>query len=578
MSFIKNLKVSKKMWLIVIPAMVALIALLALFIYRSNDISQESKKVLYDEIFVSTAEILNADRDFYQAAIAEKEIFLGGDKLPAEKKEQLIGDYIENLEQVIDRITGAMDNLKGNKQLYSQFTENTENMTLEQLYISFQEDFDLWQKAYDIENGTGDMEAKQLAFDEARGKINLMTELLERYAEYISDSIRNEVRNTIIVSVTAIVLIILAIFILSIFIIRYLRKNIQNVTNDMDNLANNNLAFEPHNTKSKDELGILSGSVKTLVDSLRSIISLLNNTSTELSSTSRIMKVNASEVTTSINEIARAVEEIAESAGKQASDTEEVAKEIDTLGVVVSKNAESATQLTIASGQIKEVTNEGLIIVNKLSEITNNNETSFNEIFDLINKTSESTNKIGEASSLISGIAKQTNLLALNAAIEAARAGEAGKGFAVVADEIRHLAEQSANSTSMIDKMLVDLRESVLSANSKSSVVKGAVKLQVESVNETKDKYLVIVDTIENINEEIISLNEVSKEMERSRTQVVDIVSNLAAIAEENAASTEETSATTEEVLATMITISEVGEAVDKLSQELNELIRQFQL
>ena len=41
--------------------------------------------------------------------------------------------------------------------------------------------------------------------------------------------------------------------------------------------------------------------------------------------------------------------------------------------------------------------------------------------------------------------------------------------------------------------------------------------------------------------------------------RVVDIVSSLSAIAQENAASTEETSAMTEEVLATMLNLSEIG-------------------
>jgi len=311
---------------------------------------------------------------------------------------------------------------------------------------------------------------------------------------------------------------------------------------------------------------------------LRNIVTLLSSTSAELNTTSGTMKVNASEVTTSMNEIARAVSEIAESAGKQAADTEHVAKEIDSLGKVVSQNAKSASQLSIASNQIKDVTKEGLDVVNKLSEITQTNESSFNEIFELINKTNDSTSKIGEASSLISGIAQQTNLLALNAAIEAARAGDAGKGFAVVAEEIRNLAEQSAKSTGLIDQMLEDLRANVMSANAKSNLVKGAVKVQVDSVNETKNKYLVIVNTIQNINEEVVSLNTVSRDMENSRLKVFDIVSSLAAIAEENAASTEETSATTEEVLATMITITEIGEDVERLSLSLNELIRTFKL
>ena len=578
MSSIKNLRVSKKLWLMIIPAIVALILLLFLFVFRSNEISRTSKQALYDEVFVNTALILNADRDLYQAAIAEQEILLSGDNLTEERKKALIADYKDNSEQASTRVSEALDNLKGNKVLYNKVTHSTTNKTLAQLNEDFSKDFQIWQQVYNIEDGTGDIGAKTSSFDTAREELNIMTELLEEYGEKISQDIQNEVRISIMISVPVIVAVIILLSALAIIIINYLRKNILNITKDMNDLANNNLQFQPHILDSKDELGILSSSVYTLIHSLRNIISLLNNTSSELASSSSIMRVNSCEVTASINEIAETVGEIARSAGQQAADTEQVAKEIDILGEVINQNTKSAKGLSEASLQIKEASQDGLSVVIKLSEITKSNQKSFDEIFDVISKTSESASKIGEASGLIASIAEQTNLLALNAAIEAARAGEAGRGFAVVAEEIRHLAEQSTSSTNIIDLMLEDLKNNVLSVHSQSKTVKDAVKIQVESVNQTKEKYLVIMDNIKTTNKEIETLDAVSQEMERSRSQIVDIVYTLSAIAEENAASTQETSAATQEVLATMTTISEVGEDVDRLSQELKELIEKFKL
>ncbi|QHQ60224.1 hypothetical protein Ana3638_05070 [Anaerocolumna sedimenticola] len=578
MNMIKNLKVSKKLWLLILPAVIAMVVLLAIFIIRSVDISKISKKALYDEVFVSTALILNADRDFYQASLSEKELLLGGDSLTPDKKETLIADYNDNINQTLERIITALDNLKGNKKLFNQFTHSGTDQTLAKLEKQFNADFNTWKEAYHPEDGTGDIKVQAEAFDAARENINIMTELLEEYGEKISSDIQKDVMTSIIISVPVIIAVILFLFILAILIIKYLRKNILNITKDMNQLTNNDLSFEPHRLTARDELGTLSASVITMIDSLRNIITLINNTSLELEATSSSMSTGAGEVTDSINEIASTVGEIAKSAGQQALDTENVVKEIDLLGEVIIQNAKSCKGLSVASRQIDEVSSDGLKVVNELTEITENNQVSFHAIFDIIDKTSESAAKIGEASSMITEIAHKTNLLALNAAIEAARAGEAGKGFAVVADEIRQLAEQSTISTNVIDSMLEDLNNNVRNADNQSEAVKTAVKLQSESVNETKVKYISIMDNIKTIDHEIEALDTVSNKMEQSRSRIVDIVHTLSAIAEENAASTEETSASTQEILATMTVINEVSDAVKGMSQKLKGLIQNFKI
>ena len=126
--------------------------------------------------------------------------------------------------------------------------------------------------------------------------------------------------------------------------------------------------------------------------------------------------------------------------------------------------------------------------------------------------------------------------------------------------------------------MLGDLRGKIENVNEKSNAVKESVIHQVESVSETKEKYMTIVHSIQSVNKEIDNLDSISNDMTQSRLKVVDFIGSLAAIAEENAASTQETSATTQEVLATMITLNEVGEQVERLSEELNEVISVFKL
>lgn len=579
--FKKNLKVAVKLWLMILPAILALIALLYLFITTTNTINDESYKNLYEELYVSTSLILNADRDYYQAIVAEEEIIHNLGIMTDEEIEVFIVDYREKSEQTLKQVTQAIDNIRSNTELYDSYVHEGTGLNLRELEIDFNQDYKAWTNSFDPTTAGGNYELHSSKFSDARDNINYMTEILEGYAEESSlaqnEAIRAE--NQLIGIIVMIVIIMIAI--MSIIIVRYLKKNVLGVTSELIKLSDKDLAIQvdPKRLKGKDEFGQLSRSVNTLVTSLREIIGEINTSMSSLKKTaSTTMKTSSSEVATSMEEISRTVTEIADGATHQANDTMKVTEDISILGDVIKQNNVSAKELTDVSSRIGNITIEGLGVVNKLTEITETNQNSFESIFGIISDTNDSASRIGEASELIAGIAEQTNLLALNAAIEAARAGEAGKGFAVVADEIRKLAEQSTESTNVIDTMLAELKENIRKANDQSTNVRSAVGIQFESVRLTKSKYEEIVGTIQSINVEIKTLEDVSKEMEERRSKVMEVVEALSSVAEENAASTQETSAVTEEVVATMVSMNEISSEVDELVVELNKLVEDFKL
>jgi methyl-accepting chemotaxis protein len=543
-----------------------------------NNINQRARKAYFDEIYENSSLLLNADRDFYQAEIAENSLVLGRDSLSQEEKEKLVADYHDNASQVLERMETAIANLKMNGFLMNEMKNSESGLTFAEIYEDFKSHFKEWEEAYEPETGSGNKETKNIRFEEARAEIDNMNGILEEYAVFTENQIEKSVRKIIVGMIAVIIIVFFAITAFALITIHYIRNNITNLTQDMNLLANNDLSFDAHKVNRKDEIGKLTGSVSVLISSLRDIISKISQTSEQLTNSSYTMRVNSGEVTSSMNEIARTVSEIAEGAGSQAEDTERLVNEIGMLGEVVNENSESAKELTTASKRINKASQAGLKAVNDLSEITYKNQESFQSIFDIIEITNENANKIGEASNIIAGIVKQTKLLALNASIEAARAGEMGKGFAVVAAEISKLSEQSEISTKTIASMLQVLKDNVTVASNQSNIVKEAVAQQTNSVNETKEKYLAIVDNLQSINKAITTMENVSLEMEKSRLSVTGIGTNLSAISEEYAASTEETSATTQEVLAAMTTINEVVEEVDTMVIELKSLMDKFKL
>ena len=101
--------------------------------------------------------------------------------------------------------------------------------------------------------------------------------------------------------------------------------------------------------------------------------------------------------------------------------------------------------------------------------------------------------------------------------------------------------------------------------------------IQSQSVNETNNKFMGISKSIEGMNHVIDQINESGQEMLNKQERIIEIMTNLSAISEENAAGTEEASASVEEQTATMIEIAEASIVLEKLAGQMKEAVDRFQ-
>lgn len=262
MKLFTNLKIAPKLLILVVPLYLALVVLTAVFYLQTNYINNDLTKTLHEEVFVSTAAILNADRDYYQAIVAEKEYLNLSPAASTEEKDAIIASFDENATQAFDRIKLAMDNIKGNTGLYKNFPHKASGLTMEKLEASFFESFGQWQSLYDLRSGKGDLEAQAAMFDSARENINVMTEILENYADESTASMTKSIQASTIAVVAVIGVIMIILLLASISIIKAIRTGVGYVAELSTKIAGGDLNLAVDSKRlTKDEIGVLTATI-----------------------------------------------------------------------------------------------------------------------------------------------------------------------------------------------------------------------------------------------------------------------------------------------------------------------------
>ncbi len=368
----------------------------------------------------------------------------------------------------------------------------------------------------------------------------------------------------------------LLIFIVSTSIVKKIRYGVS----VLQGVAGGDLtvALDEKILRQRNELGDMTRAINEMKTRLHSVVSEVVAKSNEVAELSVHLGSAATETSGAIEQVEKAVNEVADGATAQAGDTQQATENVIVMGNLVEETNTNVSNLTRQSDVMEQKGNAANDTLKELERINGRVKASIQEISEQTNTTNESAKKISETIGLITAIAEETNLLSLNASIEAARAGEQGRGFAVVASQIQKLAEQSNDSAKQIEDIINSLMADSQKATETMDAVNLIMRQQSEMVDKTGNIFGEVFEGIQESRKNIEMIAQNTKNLDNSRSTVVDIVQNLSAIAQENAASTQETSASTTEVSATVQEMTDNAKHLEKIAENLSETVKIFKV
>ncbi len=384
-------------------------------------------------------------------------------------------------------------------------------------------------------------------------------------------------RNQVIVTSAIVAVVLIAIFVtVAIILAKRISAPIRTTADSLEVIANGDFTVKSEASSSIQETYSLIKSYMALQDNISMMLGNISSESEHLADEVKEVAQLAEQSNVSTDQINVAISELADGANSMANNVQSINEQVIEMGGLITNVIESVNTLSDSAQAMQQANNEAYGFINNLEKSSGTTKDAVVGIRLQVVNTNEAINRITGAVGMISDIASQTNLLALNASIEAARAGEAGRGFAVVAESIGNLANQSAESTAeirgIIDELTKQSEQSVLASES----VEAAINEEVNILTETKKRFDVLNTEITKSVEDIKGISSQTDSLESIKSTIVENVSDLSAISEENAASTEEVTASMESIASNIRDISVNADGMNDVASHLVEAVRKF--
>ncbi|MEK3802098.1 methyl-accepting chemotaxis protein TlpA [Bacillus sp. FSL K6-1234] len=361
------------------------------------------------------------------------------------------------------------------------------------------------------------------------------------------------------------------------FVIRSITKPLRRIVASAEKISEGDLT-ETIEINSKDELGVLSESFNHMAHSLRSLIHGIKDSVEHVASSSEELTASADQTSRATEHITMAIEQFSNGSESQSEKIVTTTEQINEMNDGLAELARAAAVITETSADSTEVSSKGETLVQKTAGQMNTIDHSVKAAEQVVKGLEIKSKDITNILRVINGIADQTNLLALNAAIEAARAGEYGRGFSVVAEEVRKLAVQSADSAKEIESLISEIVKEIHTSLNVLQSVNKEVETGLVMTDETKQSFKHISQMTNQIASELQNMNATVEELSAGAQEISAASNDITAISKESSDGIQDIAASAEEQLASMEEISSSALTLERMSEELRDLTKQFKV
>lgn len=573
MRWINNLKVGKKLSLLIICSLVGLLSV-GITGYCFLFISNKSIDSMYNERLLSSecinearmnAQIISAD--IYKLMVTTDEAQNENLNKDIDTRASNFNNYLNQYKNLkLDAFeTDKINEMENNLSKYREGRKNAIDLALNN---KNQEAYEYYEK---------NVSTYSDAF------LNNLVELgnhNKQTAEKINNTNNANFKAAIAIFIGIVITASILIILLGIFITKNITKRLNDFVIFISCLAKGDFSLKipQKNLQDKSEFGILSNAMDKMTKSIINLINQLANTSEQLVLSSEELTASADQSADASNLVATAVTNMAHGADEQLSFTNSTTKIVENIAHKINIVSENTKSVSVLTNNAKTSANAGEDAVEKAINQMKTIDEKTTKTSAIISELEEESIKIGQILDTIESISEQTNLLALNAAIESARAGEAGKGFSIVADEIRKLAEQSQESTKEIAVIISDVQNKTNTAVSVMNENVKEVDTGSKVVNMAGTSFHEILQMVLEIAQQIHQISNSITEITAGTKDSVTSVNNIQNISINAADESQTISAAAEEQLASVEEIASSSKLLSEMAGDLKNVINKFKI